>query len=601
MLARRAKNLPGLLAVAAGLALFASQALPVAEAQQYTEEGTERCLLCHAELRMTLIADTPHGDASNPDTPFGQRGCESCHGPGSFHVSRSGGSQGRPKMLVFGENSATPREKQVEVCMGCHVANIDELLKINAHANARGARDMMDLSCSSCHTIHQVPEHMAEQATAESGLLAKKVSQTAEYTSGGSQQCLLCHTEERMHLMAGTVHGNRSNPATPYGQQGCESCHGMGSLHVRALVGGEKRPAMITFGEHASTPAEEQMRTCMSCHRKNQGQMVAVEAHRNAVDFEGVSCATCHTLHPFPETAQEGSGAPGPTARFTERGAEQCLLCHFQEQVVEVRKTPHGDRTNPQAPFAQHECESCHGPGSAHVSQSMRGDGRPPMIQFGRAGHTPLRLQSDTCLACHNKHEDGFADLEWRRMLHRRGGTCSDCHTVHSEVQLLNSTANEISACLACHDKAGGAAPLINWAGSMHANDQVSCRSCHTVHVAGSMLKDLHAQTGNCASCHADADISIGAIAWQDSVHANSELACADCHTVHTEYNVLRDRAAQTEVCYACHADRETEHPRFEDKAIRFDQLNCSTCHDVHQLIPRHQGAGSPPKIAMEQ
>jgi hypothetical protein len=115
------------------------------------------------------------------------------------------------------------------------------------------------------------------------------------------------------------------------------------------------------------------------------------------------------------------------------------------------------------------------------------------------------------------------------------------------------------------------------------------------------MLTDTHAQTGNCAECHADPEIAIGAIAWQDSVHANSALACANCHTVHTEFNVLRDRQAQTEVCHACHADRETEHPRFEDKAIRFDQLNCSTCHDVHQLVPRQLGAGLPAKDAMGQ
>jgi predicted CXXCH cytochrome family protein len=98
----------------------------------------------------------------------------------------------------------------------------------------------------------------------------------------------------------------------------------------------------------------------------------------------------------------------------------------------------------------------------------------------------------------------------------------------------------------------------------------------------------VHAQTANCAACHANPEIEHGPIAWADSVHANEDMACADCHTIHTDFNALANRTVQTDICYSCHQDRENEHPRFEGKAIRFEELNCSACHDVHQLIPKH-------------
>ena len=63
---------------------------------QYTEDGPKQCLLCHSGLRMELMSETLHGDVNNPDAPFGQKGCESCHGPGGFHVTRSRRGKGRP-------------------------------------------------------------------------------------------------------------------------------------------------------------------------------------------------------------------------------------------------------------------------------------------------------------------------------------------------------------------------------------------------------------------------------------------------------------------------------------------------------------------------
>ena len=74
---------------------------------QFTSEGSERCLTCHAGESMTAVLDTPHGDATNPHTPFANYGCESCHGPGSWHISRARGGAGFPPLLGFHIEEAT--------------------------------------------------------------------------------------------------------------------------------------------------------------------------------------------------------------------------------------------------------------------------------------------------------------------------------------------------------------------------------------------------------------------------------------------------------------------------------------------------------------
>ncbi|RLA31132.1 MAG: hypothetical protein DRR11_11615 [Gammaproteobacteria bacterium] len=553
----------------------------------YTE-GNERCLMCHSGLRMELLSESPHGDADNPDSPFGQRGCESCHGPGSFHVSRSMRGTGRPPMITFGEDVATPREHQVEVCMDCHTKDVDEMLKIDGHRNARDSAEALSLSCASCHTIHQVPAELASEDAARSAALAARLSQPAVFTERGKDQCLLCHSDTPIQLMAETVHGDTSNPLSPFGQQGCESCHGKGSLHVTASLSGDGRPRLTDFGPDAVSSPRQQNQACLNCHRRDRETIMSIDAHVNAVGFEDISCATCHAMHPSAEPVQTSAPILDNTASFTAVGAEQCALCHHEGQISLINATSHGDASNPQSPFGQHECESCHGPGSAHIKLSIAADEiRAPMVAYGDDSHTPKALQSETCLACHASHDEGFPNLAWNDMVHRSAATCTNCHKMHTEVQTMSDKSSEMSACLYCHDNAGADAPTIDWDGSMHANDEVSCRNCHTVHVAGSDLLDKQAQTINCAACHEGVNAGNGTIAWHDSVHANNDLSCASCHQVHVDHNPLVDRTAQTQLCFSCHEDREEKHPRFENKAIRFEELNCSDCHDVHNLLPQ--------------
>ena len=78
---------------------------------QFTTDGTDSCIRCHGGERMTVIAETAHGNVEDPHAPFAKQGCESCHGPGSLHVSRARGGAGFPALIRFGDDENSAQQK----------------------------------------------------------------------------------------------------------------------------------------------------------------------------------------------------------------------------------------------------------------------------------------------------------------------------------------------------------------------------------------------------------------------------------------------------------------------------------------------------------
>ena len=180
--------------------------------------------------------------------------------------------------------------------------------------------------------------------------------------------------------------------------------------------------------------------------------------------------------------AQQQEGDSGPQAQYTAEGVERCVHCHSGERITDMANTVHGNLDNPHTPYSKQGCESCHGPGSLHVSRARGGRGFPLLIGFRK--EEPIGPQTEACFTCHGKQDD-----------HPDG---------------------------------------IDWHGSMHATDEITCVTCHELHIEG---------------------------------------------------NPLRDQAHQQSVCANCHEEQITNHRRFENVGIVFDNLTCYECHDVHQLI----------------
>jgi DmsE family decaheme c-type cytochrome len=168
---------------------------------KFTEQGTERCLDCHGGEQMTLIADSPHGDVSNPHTPYAQRGCESCHGKGSLHVSRARGGAGFPELIQFKRRGASV-QRQNEACLNCHMTDMDEL---EGMAWAGSLHDTGRMSCGTCHTIHVVENAMAS-ATEQ------------------KQTCMGCHDEQI------AAHPRFENKGIVFDKLTCGDCHDVHQL-----------------------------------------------------------------------------------------------------------------------------------------------------------------------------------------------------------------------------------------------------------------------------------------------------------------------------------------------------------------------------------
>ena len=169
-----------------------------------------------------------------------------------------------------------------------------------------------------------------------------------------------------------------------------------------------------------------------------------------------------------------------PEAKFTGGGAEACLTCHGGPNMTLMSDTVHGDISNPHTPFAQNGCESCHGPGSFHVSSARGGVGFPPLNDF-KQSVTPIQGQFDTCLACHAKTSGDRLGIGWVGSVHEASGlTCSSCHEVHAaENPLLDVTQNQ-NLCASCHGMTN----------SKHAGfeeqgirlERLTCSTCHNPH-----------------------------------------------------------------------------------------------------------------------
>src|SRR5262245_43555361 len=101
-------------------------------------------------------------------------------------------------------------------------------------------------------------------------------------------------------------------------------------------------------------------------------------------------------------------------------GEDTCLGCH---QNQSYKGTLHALKSNSRTPAATHGCESCHGPGKAHVE----GSGDKTKIQ------NPARMDprdaGEMCTTCHDRAKHAL----WDGSQHdQRQVTCVSCHSAHS-------------------------------------------------------------------------------------------------------------------------------------------------------------------------
>ncbi len=242
-------------------------------------------------------------------------------------------------------------------------------------------------------------------------------------------------------------------------------------------------------------------------------------------------------------------------------GSETCAACH-DAQFNDVSGTKHGMLEKlPAWNGKVVGCESCHGPGKAHVEGS--GD-KTKIISFKNKNAKEI---SETCLGCHAGKEE---HSNFRRGDHWRNNVgCTECHTAHGgkhELMKVDSLT-----------LIGGASRQNPPVAMLRANEQQLCISCHS-ETRSQFTKPFHHKvlegTMKCSDCH---NPHGGFEQKQTKLSFGIDAACIKCHADKQGPFVFEHAPLKLEGCSTCHIPHGTSNP----KMLRRPQVRqlCLECH----------------------
>jgi DmsE family decaheme c-type cytochrome len=261
----------------------------------------------------------------------------------------------------------------------------------------------------------------------------------------------------------------------------------------------------------------------------------------------------------------ENTQTQASIATATYVGMEQCATCH-EDQVKAFKKTIHGQKGFEMR--SDKGCETCHGPGSAHVESG----GDKTLIR--RFETLKGDEASNVCLQC---HENGNRTY-WKGGVHQqRSVSCTSCHTIHhGQTETLLKTANVIDTCAGCHLQIK--AQLQRTSHHPMREGLMTCTSCHNPHgTATPKMITANSVNEQCYTCHTE---KRGPFLWE---HPPVRENCLNCHMPHGSNHPKLLVAKRPFLCQNCHLD--TRHPGTLYDATNILTSNrelsrsCSNCH----------------------
>ena len=235
------------------------------------------------------------------------------------------------------------------------------------------------------------------------------------------------------------------------------------------------------------------------------------------------------------------------TPEYTAEGADTCLACHDENgevPVMDIFKTPHAVPGDARTPFAQHQCESCHGPGADHAKRLRFNQERPPIPAFGDNALWSKEKQNGICLDCHQRNQR----MHWDGGTHERQDVaCTDCHQVHVSEDPVTVARREAEVCADCHRNVQVQSHQMS-SHPMRFGD-MACSDCHQPHgsLNTAMLKEP-TLNDSCYSCHAD---KRGPFLWE---HAPVPDDCTNCHSPHGSNHPALLKQRPPLLCQSCHS-----------------------------------------------
>jgi DmsE family decaheme c-type cytochrome len=243
--------------------------------------------------------------------------------------------------------------------------------------------------------------------------------------------------------------------------------------------------------------------------------------------------------------------ASAETPQYSSKGADTCIVCHDDFEVLSLFKTRHGQRADARSPFGKGnlQCEACHGPGGDHARRIRSGQERPPIPHFGFNSTSSASERNDMCLGCH-QHDMKHG---WTGGSHQREGiSCADCHQMHVARDPMLSESAHPQVCFGCHQRQK-VQTYLPFAHPVRQG-QMGCIECHDPHgTTADFALVKRSLNDTCFSCHAD---KRGPFLWE---HAPAIEDCSLCHQAHgsSHPGLLTKRAPL--LCQQCHS--QAGHP----------------------------------------
>ena len=296
--------LTGFLAIAASFpgmaqttgASAAPAATPPAQQQPvFAGGGAQTCLKCHStDAKVVPILQTPHAMQGDKHTPFGQEGCEACHGPSAAHVASRANS---PNVLFKGPNKSPVAERNAQ-CLTCHQAG----LRMNWQGSQHQSND---IACNDCHTIHVAKDPVLVKLTQP-------------------EKCFTCHSEQRADSFKYSHHPIREGKVVcadchnPHGSPGPKLLKEFTVNEVCYTCHMEKRGPLLW--EHE--PVRE---SCLNCHTPHGSSQA-----RLLIERPPYLCQECHANGGHQDQPFAGQNLPGQLAANLRLMARGCVNCHSQ-------------------------------------------------------------------------------------------------------------------------------------------------------------------------------------------------------------------------------------------------------------------------------
>ena len=278
---------------------------------------------------------------------------------------------------------------------------------------------------------------------------------------------------------------------------------------------------------------------------------------------------------PAKATAAKGAPPAAPAAAVAQAGEyvgqDTCLTCHEDRNY---KGTLHATTYNPRTPASTQGCESCHGPGKAHV------DGSGDTSKIVNPKNLSPQRASELCATCHNRG----GHMLWSGSQHdQRNVSCITCHSVHAPKGAKQLKAKtEIELCGTCHRNI---ANKLNRLNHMPVREgKMQCSSCHNPHGTANvrLLKVGTTLNQACTSCHAE---KRGPVLWE---HPPVVENCASCHDPHGSNNERMLVAKPPFLCQRCHVT--ARHPptpydgfllRTSGNSNKMYGRECAVCHQM--------------------